>query len=89
MTDDELICELRRATDGVLMSETDYPFEIVELSGEGDPTPERLQQFMQSSADASVANAACQKTLRGTRRMSPTNQHQVGRREGCRETILI
>ena len=55
MKDGELIEALRRATAGVsMMSETDHPFEVVELSGEGDLTPERLHELTRSAADSSV-----------------------------------
>lgn len=55
MTDDELIEELRRVTDGVLMmSEADHPFEVVALDGARDLTPERLRELMQSAADSPV-----------------------------------
>lgn len=55
MTDDELIEELRRVTDGVLMmSEADHPFEVITLDGAQDLTSERLRELMQSAADSPV-----------------------------------
>lgn len=55
MTDDELIEELRGATDGVLMmSEADHSFEIITLDSARDLTPERLRELTDSPADAGV-----------------------------------
>ena len=54
-SDDQLIEELKRATEGLLfMSEADYPFEIVRLEGTVELSQQYLRELGGAKADAPV-----------------------------------
>jgi len=54
-TDNELIQELQDATAGLLMmSESDYPFEVASIEGEAKLTPEYLRRLAGKSEDEPV-----------------------------------
>jgi hypothetical protein len=54
-SDEEIIEELKRMTDGLLfMSESDYPFEIFHREGQADMSPEYLRELSGQPADTPV-----------------------------------
>jgi hypothetical protein len=64
-TDEQIIDELKRMTEGLLfMSEADYPFEIVYLKGEDEPSPRHLRERAGMAADAPVETRSIDKFFR-------------------------
>ncbi|HEX8474911.1 MAG TPA: nuclease A inhibitor family protein [Pyrinomonadaceae bacterium] len=54
-SDEELIEELRKATDGLLfMSESDYPFEIIKWGKAGDISQEYVREIVKGAAETTV-----------------------------------
>lgn len=55
MSDEELIRELQNATDGLMMmSESDYPFEVVRWQDAEEVSPELLRQKAEATSDVPV-----------------------------------
>lgn len=54
-TDEQLMSELRAASEGMMMmSESDYPFEVVRIEGVGEVEPDALREMAGSERDAPV-----------------------------------
>ncbi|HYO91410.1 MAG TPA: nuclease A inhibitor family protein, partial [Pyrinomonadaceae bacterium] len=64
-TDVQIIEELKKATEGLLfMSEADYPFEVVHLEGEVEPSQQRLRELGGAAADAPVETRSLEEFFR-------------------------
>lgn len=54
-TDNEILQELRRASSGVFwLSESDYPFELIQWDGRAEITPEFIRGITGESTDSPI-----------------------------------
>lgn len=64
-TDDEILQELKAASDGLLMmSESDYPFEVVRWDEVHEPSPAHLRKMSGQADDAPVISDSVENFFR-------------------------
>ncbi len=79
-TDEEILEELKQATSGLLMmSESDYPFEIVRWEAAFDPTAEALRSRAGEAIDAPVSEQSIDEFFRAAASYRPDQTSEARR----------